>query len=127
VKTIGEFTPDAALDRKLADFQDNVSVALADLESRSASRPTISTQTTGKAAIPVRPGETRFAAGGSEVLLARPRPDDEGRTLNIIQQSAGAVTVRPIGVSVNGAATLNLPAVGRYELLIARGTYWSKP
>lgn len=128
MREVGEFTAaDDSLERRLQEFQTNVRTAIDELSGRAASRPALSTQTAGKVATPVRPGETRFVYGGDTVLLATPRPGDEGETLNLIQRTPGTVTVRSVGAQVNGAASIGLFFVGRYEFLIANGAYWGAP
>lgn len=130
MKTVAVFTEkDAALDRALTEFQSNVDAALRQLE-RGASVDPLVVQVRRQTGSLVRVGQIAVVDGSanSELLLAKPLPNDEGRSVFVVKQNAaGTLTLRPISSTVNGAATASLTSVGRYELQVAGGQYWRAP
>lgn len=130
MKIVALFTEkDAALDRALTEFQSNVEQAVSALERDSSADPQV-VQVRRLTGSLVRVGQLAVVDGSinQELLLAKPRPNDEGRSLFIVkQQAAGTLTVRPVSSQVNGGGTASLTSVGRYELQVAGGSYWRAP
>jgi hypothetical protein len=130
VKTVAVFSErDAALDRALTEFQSNVDSAVSALERRAAADPQV-VQVRRLSGSLVRVGQLAVVdgSGNTELLLAKPLPNDEGRSLFVVKQNAaGTLTLRPISSAINAAATAALTSVGRYELQVAGGQYWRAP
>lgn len=129
MKLVAEFSrKDAALDRAITEFQSNVDAALRQLEAETVAEGQI--VEVRKSGIVARVGQVACVQGdvALELLLAKPLPNDEARELTIVKRGATAnLTVRPIGATLNAAATATLTSVGSYRLIVAGGQYWRAP
>jgi hypothetical protein len=126
VKRVDQFTEkDAELNRKIRDLEGNAANAIESLE-RSA-QPRLRKRFARASGFIARPGDLVYCDTGVslEILLVSPQPEDEGREIIVVKSRAGGtVTLRPLGVMVNGAATTGFATVGLFSVLVAEGAYW---
>jgi len=98
VKLVGDFkTKEPELSRQLDQLQNNVASAVEQLKRECVAEPQIIKATLNGTL--VRPGQlVRVDSGANiELLLAQPRPNDEGLSIVVTKELAGGtVTLRGI-------------------------------
>lgn len=129
MKIVATFSnKDVELDRRLSEFQSNVDQALRTLELESVAEPQI--LYVNKTGTMVRVGQLVYIEGNVaiELVLAKPLPNDEGRTLVVCKRKSTAnLTLVPIGSKLNDGGSATITAVGRYEIQVLKGEYWRAP
>lgn len=96
---------DAELNRKLVQFEDAMYSLLA--AAANSQRLEVVSNVT-KAGFIARPGQLVCVTKPIEVLLAVPTIDDAGFSLVIWNRSGGALTLRTIKGTINGAAATTI-------------------